>query len=207
MPQRRTVILSRGGLRSLVATASHLTAADPRRVAVLYIDDDRAGNDRRMAVARRQAEHFKIPRFVELPLSLPPLPAPGQPQGETAEPLFMRSWVLLLALAHAVASRCERLVWPAQFDGNHEQITRATEQAMLTQHLAQLDVADLPEITMPLLDLTDRELVDVGNQLNVPWELAWSCDRDGSHACGVCHGCQRRHQAFQAAGVADPAVK
>lgn len=64
------------------------------------------------------------------------------------------------------------------------------------------------EIVTPLIDLRKIEIVQLGNQLGVPWEKTWSCYSDGGGpspvACGVCDSCQLRLAAFQALGLTDP---
>lgn len=60
------------------------------------------------------------------------------------------------------------------------------------------------EIVSPLLYLKKTEIIQLGNQLNVPWEKTWSCYQGGEKPCGVCDSCQLRLQAFQALGLTDP---
>ncbi len=60
------------------------------------------------------------------------------------------------------------------------------------------------QIITPLLDLKKTEIIELGNQLKVPWEKTWSCYQGGDKACGVCDACQLRLNAFQALGLTDP---
>lgn len=46
-----------------------------------------------------------------------------------------------------------------------------------------------PRLTMPLLRLSKREVVELGRALGVPLDLAWSCYEDGDVACGECPSC------------------
>jgi 7-cyano-7-deazaguanine synthase len=63
------------------------------------------------------------------------------------------------------------------------------------------------EIITPLITLKKTEIIQLGNQLGVPWELTWSCYAGGELACGVCDACQLRLAAFQALGLQDPLAK
>lgn len=60
------------------------------------------------------------------------------------------------------------------------------------------------EITTPLIDLKKTEIIQLGNQLGVPWELTWSCYAGGDRACGVCDSCRLRLAAFAELGLVDP---
>ena len=60
------------------------------------------------------------------------------------------------------------------------------------------------EIVAPLIDLKKTEIIQLGNQLGVPWDLTWSCYAGGDSACGVCDSCQLRLAAFAELGLKDP---
>ncbi len=60
------------------------------------------------------------------------------------------------------------------------------------------------EICAPLISLSKREIVDLGNRLEAPLELSWSCYEGGIAPCGVCEACAIRIRAFDEAGLADP---
>jgi 7-cyano-7-deazaguanine synthase len=59
-------------------------------------------------------------------------------------------------------------------------------------------------IVAPLIQLKKTEIIQMGNQLGVPWELTWSCYAGGDVACGVCDSCRLRLAAFQELGLQDP---
>ncbi|MEN9216747.1 MAG: 7-cyano-7-deazaguanine synthase QueC [Gloeomargarita sp. HHBFW_bins_162] len=59
-------------------------------------------------------------------------------------------------------------------------------------------------ITAPLLHLHKVEIIRLGQELGVPWELTWSCYRGGEVACGVCDSCILRREGFRQAGIPDP---
>jgi 7-cyano-7-deazaguanine synthase len=63
------------------------------------------------------------------------------------------------------------------------------------------------EIAAPFASLGKSQVVARGAELGVPWELTLSCMRpvQSSH-CGRCSKCRERLQAFDAAGVTDPAA-
>jgi 7-cyano-7-deazaguanine synthase len=59
-------------------------------------------------------------------------------------------------------------------------------------------------IQAPIALLTKTDVVRLGEKLQVPWELTWSCYRGGEKACGKCPSCQYRKMGFDGAQVKDP---
>jgi 7-cyano-7-deazaguanine synthase len=59
-------------------------------------------------------------------------------------------------------------------------------------------------IVTPLIKLKKTTIIELGNQLGVPWEQTWSCYAGGDVACGVCDSCQLRLTAFAELGLKDP---
>jgi 7-cyano-7-deazaguanine synthase len=53
------------------------------------------------------------------------------------------------------------------------------------------------EIKTPLIRLTKAEIVRQGREMDVPFEISWSCYQGGEVACGVCDSCVVRDKAFE----------
>lgn len=60
------------------------------------------------------------------------------------------------------------------------------------------------KVTTPFVQFTKDEVVGLGLELKVPYELTWSCYEGGEVACGTCGTCIDRKQAFLKNGVSDP---
>ncbi len=60
------------------------------------------------------------------------------------------------------------------------------------------------KIVTPLIDLKKTAIIELGNQLGVPWEKTWSCYTGKEKACGICDSCQLRLAAFAALRLQDP---
>jgi 7-cyano-7-deazaguanine synthase len=60
------------------------------------------------------------------------------------------------------------------------------------------------EIVTPLLHLKKTEIIELGDQLGVPWAHTWSCYAGEDVACGVCDSCRLRLAAFAELGRKDP---
>ena len=60
------------------------------------------------------------------------------------------------------------------------------------------------EIKDPFINIAKKELVVLGNELGVPFELTYSCYKGGELHCGKCGTCVERKEAFLLAGKPDP---
>jgi 7-cyano-7-deazaguanine synthase len=60
------------------------------------------------------------------------------------------------------------------------------------------------EVVTPLIGLRKSEIVQLGLELDVPFDLTWSCYSREDIACGACESCVLRLRAFAAAGAPDP---
>lgn len=59
-------------------------------------------------------------------------------------------------------------------------------------------------LVTPLEWLTKAEIIRIGNALNIPWSLTWSCYKGEPLHCGVCPTCRARQGGFRAADTLDP---
>jgi 7-cyano-7-deazaguanine synthase len=60
------------------------------------------------------------------------------------------------------------------------------------------------ELWTPFKTMTKDELVTMGQDMDVPFELTWSCYEGGERHCGKCGTCVERREAFVLAKVPDP---
>lgn len=61
-------------------------------------------------------------------------------------------------------------------------------------------------IEAPFVGKTKADIVALGLQLGVPYQLTWSCYEGKDQPCGKCGTCIDRAKAFAANGVTDPAI-
>ncbi len=59
------------------------------------------------------------------------------------------------------------------------------------------------EIITPVIAMKKDNIVRLGAELGVPFELTWSCYKNNDKACGKCDSCLRRIRAFKEASVKD----
>ena len=58
-------------------------------------------------------------------------------------------------------------------------------------------------VVTPLIGMKKSEIVKKGVELNAPLHLTWSCYKENERACGKCHSCKLRLNAFKEAGIID----
>ena len=56
----------------------------------------------------------------------------------------------------------------------------------------------------PFVSWSKADIVKCGLELDVPYELTWSCYEGGERPCGKCGTCIDRNRAFEANGMRDP---
>ncbi len=62
-------------------------------------------------------------------------------------------------------------------------------------------------VEAPFVGLKKADIVRIGTELGVPYELTWSCYEGGEKPCGECGTCRDRIAAFEANGLTDPLMK
>ena len=71
-----------------------------------------------------------------------------------------------------------------------------------------IDVGTKPEteisLKAPFVEYTKTEIAERGLELDVPYEITWSCYKDEAPACGTCDACAFRLEAFRETGTRDP---
>lgn len=121
---------------------------------------------------------------------------------------FRNGLFLSAAASIALSKNCSVIYYGAHGDdaaGNaypdcSEAFHRAMGEAVYIGSGEQLT------IEAPLVRFNKAEVVKMGLELNVPYELTWSCYEGGEKPCGMCGTCIDRAKAFEANGVKDPAL-
>lgn len=85
---------------------------------------------------------------------------------------------------------------PAFYQAAAEALNRGTRQGV-TKGI---------EVLAPLMHLSKADIVRLAAQLQVPFELTWSCYAGGDKPCGKCDSCKLRAKGFLDAGVKDTAL-
>ena len=122
---------------------------------------------------------------------------------------FRNGLFLSSAASIALSKGCEVIYYGAHSDdaaGNaypdcSDAFNKAINEAIYIGSGNQL------KVEAPFIGLTKAQVVKKGLELKVPYELTWSCYMGEDKPCGVCGTCIDRAKAFEANGVADPALE
>lgn len=193
MYEGTTAILTNGNLASLVAAASVCSHANRESLLFFAAGPRDEGARQWRSIVDEQGERYRATRIIDLP---------DFSDANTNDQLQLQE--LLAAVSRASTLKIDTVVWPLQCDTDLDTISRVTEMTILIGQLAELSGKEPPQIETPLLELTNKQMIELGENLGVPWELSWSCEMSIEKHCGACDGCRRRRRMFTTAGVVDP---
>ena len=119
---------------------------------------------------------------------------------------FRNGLFLSSAAAIALSKGCSKIYYGAHADdaaGNaypdcSSDFNNAMNKAIYEGSGKQL------QIEAPFIGLNKAGVVKMGLELNVPYELTWSCYEGHDKACGRCGTCIDRKKAFELNGIVDP---
>ena len=119
---------------------------------------------------------------------------------------FRNGLFLSSAAAIALSKGCQEIYYGAHADdaaGNaypdcSSDFNEAMNKAIYEGSGKQL------EIKAPFIGLNKSDVVKLGLELKVPYELTWSCYEGHDKACGRCGTCIDRKKAFELNGMKDP---
>jgi 7-cyano-7-deazaguanine synthase len=119
---------------------------------------------------------------------------------------FRNANLLAMAVSYAEANDCETI-----FLGAHSEDFSGYPDCrpeFFEAFQTVIDAGTKPdteiEIVAPFVEFSKTDIAERGLELDVPYELTWSCYREDAPACGTCDACAYRLEAFQRLGVRDP---
>ena len=226
----RALVLSSGGVDSTTCLGLAVSKYGAENVTALAITYGQK-HDKEVQAARAVAAHYGV-ELIELDLSLifrydttcslltgsdaeiPKESYADQLKKTDGKPVstyvpFRNGLFLSSAASIALSKDCAVIYYGAHSDdaaGNaypdcSDAFNKAMNDAIFIGSGNQL------RIEAPFVKLTKADVVKIGLDLGVPYELTWSCYEGGETPCGVCGTCRDRAAAFAENGVADPAQR
>ncbi len=211
----KALVLLSGGLDSTVSLAFSIRLYKP--VKVLFFDYGQSALSREKAAASGIAAHYGIGfEMIGLPWlaglsssklivgggkDIPDFPDSGKAVNEKAASNAV--WVenrngIFINIGSAFASSlsCQVIITgynveeAAAFPDNSSAFIKAVNKALEFSTLSPVRVES------PTVSMKKNEIVRHGLDLDIPWELVWSCYRGGNVMCGVCESCTRFKRAL-----------
>lgn len=210
----RAVVMISGGVDSTVA----LYWAKAEGLSVLPLSIEFAGRPWReleavgpIAKAARAGPITRMPLpFVRLARDLPSYAEPAKPVPYGYIPL--RNLMFYTLAAYHADANGARYVLGGQLKEDAMEFPDASlpyfseMNDLIRRSTDGWSRVGAPEVMLPLSGFTKVDVVRLGLKLGVPFELTWSCWVDGEAPCGTCVSCKDRAEAFQKAGIKDPAA-
>lgn len=214
----KTVILLSGGLDSTVLLY-HLRA-EGKEVRALSVNYNQR-HSKELIAASTLASITNVPHFIaDLSAVVPLIAGSALTSKDIAVPLGHyedesmkitvvpnRNMILLaLATGWAISTGSDSVAYAAH-SGDHaiypdcrSEFADAMEKAIA---LCDWNAVSLQR---PFVTFSKADIVRRGAELEVPFELTWSCYQGTDIHCGECGTCVERREAFEIAGVSDPTL-
>jgi len=216
MAKAPALVLSSGGLHSLVTVG---LASREYRPALLHLRDGRASAKQASDAFERQVAHFKplknwsIDASYFRQMALPPetaglVTSTGSDAQAALVPL-RELQLLAIAAGFAQQIHATTILWGVQYEPRAaDALARSMELVQVMNQLLELMSPEAPLVVKtPLMGLEDQQVVELGYQMGLPFNLSWSCQMPNNEApCMSCSACSRRIRSFRAAQLLDPLV-
>lgn len=122
---------------------------------------------------------------------------------------FRNGLFLSTAASMAISKQCDIILYGAHSDdaaGDAYPDCSEEFNAVMNQAV-YLGSGKQVKIVAPFVKLHKQDIVRKGLELNVPYEMTWSCYEGHEYACGKCGTCIDREKAFELNGCIDPLAK
>jgi len=119
---------------------------------------------------------------------------------------FRNAIFLSVAVAYAISIGAVEVFYGAQGSDDLFYPDCRKEFYKSFENTAKLGTGAEIRIEAPFSNLQKSEVLKIGKQLGVPFDLTWSCYRGEEKHCGICESCVNRKNAFKEAKIVDPTV-
>ncbi|MFD1600471.1 7-cyano-7-deazaguanine synthase QueC [Halobellus rarus] len=217
--KQRAVILASGGMDS--ATAAAVARDRGYELYLLHTSYGQRTETKEYECATAQADHFDAADFLhltadhlskvggssltdeEMDVEEADLESEEVP---TSYVPFRNANLLSMATAYAEANDCDAVFMGAHSEDFSGYPDCRPEFFDAFQQVVDVGTKDGTTISIeaPFTEWSKTDIAEKGAELNVPYDLTWSCYRDEEPACGTCDACAFRLQAFQNISMRDP---
>jgi 7-cyano-7-deazaguanine synthase len=219
--KKKAVVLLSGGMDSAVCAA--IAMQDGYQVAALHLNYGQKTEAKELECFENLCNHYKIEDKLvvdvshlskiggssltdeSIEVSVANLESEEIPSSYVP---FRNGNILSIAASWAEVTNAEALyIGAMQLDSSgypdcRQEFFDAFEKAINLGNKPETEI----RIKVPLIDMTKKDIVEVGSRLGVPFEYTWSCYQSQEKACGKCDSCALRLRGFARAGIEDPLV-
>jgi len=217
----KAVVLLSGGLDSTVCMAvAKSLGFEAYPISFNY----QQRHQREIECARQVADYYEVARHLVIDTNMAAIggsaltdPGVGVPDGDVSRHDIPVTYVparnlifLSYALGYAEVIGADHIFigvnaldYSGYPDCRPEFIRLFQELANYSTKAATADGRHL-KIETPLLELSKKDIVQLGTKLEAPLHLTTSCYRGGEAACGTCDSCLLRLKGFAEAHLTDP---
>lgn len=209
----RAVCLMSGGPDSAVALA--IARNEGYELHLLFVDYGQRTRARELESTRQLANHFGglelrtahldlLGQIESVPLTMDGEPLTAQEPSRIYVP-FRNTILLSLAVAWAEVIDA-RAVFIGSIGPPWATPDNSPKYFGTFQELVRVGARDGERIAIraPLCTSSKAEVIRQGLDLQVPFDLTWSCQNYEDAACGLCTSCYDRLGAFELVGAPDP---
>ena len=213
MPKPAALVLSSGGLHSLITAA---IAAREYRVALLHIRDGRTTAKQAGLAFDKQVAHFKpfkswtveAPHLRQMALPAENTAGASATGSDATAGLIPLRELQFFAMAAGFAKQIHAsvIMWGVHFEQKQaDAVGHNIEFVQLANALLELLSPDVAiTLKTPLMGLEDQQVIELGYQMGVPFSASWTCQMPIDFPCMSCAACARRIRGFRAAQLPDP---
>ena len=220
--QKKAISILSGGLDSTVATSA---LKEEYEIHALTFDYGQRSAQREIESSKQICQKLSIKHTVmdltwlgKLGKSaltvhdeeVPQLESDKLDDKETCDETARKVWVpgrnvvfTAIATAFAEAEDAEKIIvgWDLEeavtFPDNSREFLEAFNQTL------EIGTLEGVQIEAPVIDLNKNEIVELGEKVQAPMELSYSCYMGEEKHCGTCESCMRRKRAFEMANIED----
>ncbi|MFB6089366.1 MAG: 7-cyano-7-deazaguanine synthase [Candidatus Aenigmatarchaeota archaeon] len=225
------ISLLSGGMDSTVALMKYMNERKirPNKILALNIDYGQNPSEKEEEAAKKISDflgtdfqHIELPFFKGF--SIPYIKGDlkdvtrkeieeimkGEKEHVFQEWIPARNVVLVsVGSAYCGYHKAPELVTGFNVEGKLSPADNTASFSQLISRAIEEGVYGSPKLVTPLSELKENkeDVVKVGMKLNVPFEMTWSCYRNGKNPCLKCKPCIQREIAFERAEYSDPLIK
>lgn len=192
-----TVVLVSGGLESTALLSYWTHWSHASELIPLYVNYGQRNAGKEEDAARAVCLHLELPPPEVLNVGMLAEQFRGMQRGEEYHSRASFRNLLLLSLAASTAAETGAVHVALAVSKDHGEKSSDSSISFLRHAEALLHVLDPPiALLAPLAQLTNEQVVQLGDQVDAPWDLTWSCLNSGSKHCGKCPACLARKEAL-----------